>query len=110
MLIEKRKKAKGLFKNGWSIRKISRHLVASKDIVCKWVKLGNDEVSQDNRGWKKSKPRKYTKQQKEEIKNIRTELEKEESFFIGAKVVHANYNNSNTTNVSKRFVDRTLKG
>ena len=65
LLIEKRKKAKGLFKNGWSIRKISRHLVASKDSVCKWVKLGNDEVSQDKRGWKKSKPRKYTKQQKE---------------------------------------------
>ncbi|CEG12678.1 conserved hypothetical protein [groundwater metagenome] len=72
------------------------------------MKLGNDEVSQDNRGWKKSKLRKYTKQQKEEIKNIRGNLEKEESFFIGAKVVHANYNNSHDDKVSKRFVDRTL--
>jgi len=112
LLIEKRKKAKDLHeRKGWSIRKISRYLIAGRTHVSKWVNMTEKELTQDNRGWKKGTPRKYTKQQKEEIKNIRKELEKEESYFIGAKVVHANYNNphTETEKVSKRFVDRTLK-
>ena len=110
LLIKKRIKARELHKEkGWSVRKISRYLVASRDSINKWIKTDEKEVTQDHRGWKKGKPRKYTEQQKEEIKNIRIELEKEESFFIGAKAVPANYNNSHTTNVSKRFVDRTLR-
>ena len=36
-------------------------------------------------------------------------LEKEESFFVGAKVVQANYNASHFEGVSKDFVDRTLR-
>ena len=36
-------------------------------------------------------------------------LEKEESFFVGAKVVQANYNTSHFEGVSKDFVDRTLR-
>ena len=108
LLIKKRIKARELHKEkGWSVRKISRYLVARRDSINKWIKTDEKEVTQDHRGWKKGKPRKYTEQQKEEIKNIRMELEKEESFFIGAKVVHANYNNSHTPNVSKRFVHRT---
>ncbi|CEG11136.1 conserved hypothetical protein [groundwater metagenome] len=81
LLIEKRKKAKGLFKNGWSIRKISRHLVASKDSVCKWVKLGNDEVSQDNRGWKKKQTKKIHKTTKRRNKRYKRELEERGKFF-----------------------------
>jgi len=63
-------------------------LVASKDSVRKWVKLKDDELSQDKRGWKKGKPRKYIKQQKEESKDIRKKLEKEESFFRTYAVQH----------------------
>ncbi len=110
LLINKRIKARELHKQkGWSVRKISRYLVASRDSINKWIKTNEKEVTQDHRGWKKGKPRKYTKQQKEEIKNIRAKLEKEESYFVGAKVVHANYNNSHEDKVSKDFVDRTLK-
>ena len=36
-------------------------------------------------------------------------LEKEESFFVRAKVVQANYNASHFEGVSKDFVDRTLR-
>lgn len=110
LLIEKRKKARELYEQrGWRTRKIARYLLASKNSVCKWINMNDEEQIQDNRGWKKGKPRKYTKQQKQEIKNIRKKLENEESFFVGAKVVHANYNNSHKTKVSKDFVDRTLK-
>lgn len=110
LLYEKRKKAKRLYEEkGWSTRKISRCLVASKNSVCKWVKLSKEDLLQDKRGWKKGKPRRYTNDQKEEIINIRKELVKEGSFFIGSKVVQANYNNSHKMKVSKRFVDRTLE-
>ncbi|NCN65509.1 MAG: hypothetical protein GW779_06430 [Candidatus Altiarchaeum hamiconexum] len=57
----------------------------------------------DNRCWNKDRPRKYTKEQKEEIIKIRSKLKKEESFFIGGKVVMANYNNSHNDKVSKDF-------
>lgn len=108
-LFERRKKAKKLKQKGWTITKIARYLVAGRRHVSKWINMSDEELESDKGGWKKGEPRKYTKQQKEEIKNIRMELEKEESYFIGVKVIQANYNNSHTTNVSKRFVDRTLK-
>lgn len=110
ILFERRKKAKELYEQKcWRIRKISRYLVTNKNHVCKWVKMSEEELQQDNRGWKKGRPRKNTKQQKKEIKKMRKKLEKEESIIIGAKVVHANYNKSHKTKVSKDFVDRTLK-
>ena len=109
LLIEKRKKAKELFNKGWSIRKISRHLVAGKDNVNKWVNFSKEELTIDNRGWKKGVLRKYNHKQKEAIKNIRIKLEKEDSYFIGAKVVHNNYINLFGENISEKFVDRTLR-
>jgi transposase len=111
LLIEKRKKAKELYEQkGWNVKKIDRVLVAGRNNVSRWIKMSEEELLQDSRGWKKDNPRKYTKEQKEEIKNMRGKLEKEESFFIGAKVVHANYNTSHDNNkVSKDFVDRTLR-
>lgn len=100
-LFEKRKKAKKLRQKGWTITKIARYLVAGRRHVSKWINKSDEKLERDNRGWKKGKLRKYTNQQKEEIKNIRTKLEKEESYFIGAKVVHANYNNSHDDKVQK---------
>ena len=58
LLIEKRVKARELHKEkGWSVRKISRYLVASRDSISKWIKTDEKEVTQDRRGWKKDKPR-----------------------------------------------------
>lgn len=109
LIILKRKKAKELFKEDWSIGKIARYLLTRKNSVSKWIRLSDEELLVDNRGWKKGRPRKYNLKTKEKIKKIRKELEKEESYFIGAKVVRKNYENLTGENVSKDFVDRTLK-
>ena len=109
LLIEKRKKARELHRKGWSIRKIARYLVACKDSVRKWINLGDEEIFVDNRGWKKGRLRRYSKEQEKQIVKIRRALEKAGSYFIGALVVQKNYNNQNEMKVSKKFVDRTLK-
>src|SRR3989338_5032909 len=109
LLIQKRKKAKELHNNNWSIRKISRYLVSSKKSVVKWINFDDKEALNDNRGWKRGRLRKYASEAKEEIKKIRIELEPEESSFVGAKVVKYNYEKMNKLKVSKSFVDRTLK-
>ena len=70
LLIEKRKKVKGLHQEGWSMRKIARYLVASKNSVRKWVNMCDEEILVDNRGWKKGRLRGYTKEQKAGIKRI----------------------------------------
>ena len=43
LIFEKRKKAKELRAKNWSIRKIARALVASKDSVNKWIKMDGEE-------------------------------------------------------------------
>ena len=109
LLIFKRKKAKELHEKGWSNRKIARHLLASKNSVGKWVQMDESEISSDNRGGEKGKSRKYTPETKRQIIKIRTDLEKEDSYFIGSKVVKENYENQTGEKVSKSFVDRVLK-
>jgi len=46
---------------------------------------------------------------KRQIIKIRTDLEKEDSYFIGSKVVRENYENQTGEKVSKSYVDRVLK-
>ena len=109
LLFLKRKKAKELHEKGWSNRKIARSLLTNKDSISKWIKLNEKEILIDKRGWKKGFPRKYTLEQKEGIIQVRKELEKENSYFFGAKVVKKNYENQIGLKVSNSFVDRTLR-
>lgn len=109
LLILKRKKAKELHKKGWSNCKIARYLFAGKGNVTNWIKLKDEELLVDRRGWKKGTPRKYTINAKEKIKNIRNKLEKEDSYFFGARVVQHNYEKQTGEKVSKSFVERTMK-
>lgn len=109
LLIQKREKAKELHNAGQSISDIARYLITRKNSVSNWIKLDDEKLSVDNRGWKKGKLRKYTLEIKEEIKKIRNELEKENSYFIGAKVVKHNYEKRTSKNISRVFVERTLK-
>jgi predicted transcriptional regulator len=109
LLALKRKKAKELHKKDWSNRKIARYLLASKNSVGKWVLMDDSEISVDNRGWKKGKPRKYTPETKQQIIKIRKELKREDSYFIGSNVVMKNYENQTGEKVSKSFVDGVLK-
>jgi predicted transcriptional regulator len=109
VLIQKRKKAKELHEKDWSNRKIARYLLASKDSVGKWIQMDENEISIDNRGWKKGNFRKYTPETKQQIIKIRKDLEKEDSYFIGSKVVKKNYENMTGIKVSKSFVYEVLK-
>ena len=84
LLILKRRKAKELHEKGWSNHKIAKYLLASKDSVGKWVQMDESEISSDNRGWKRGKSRTYTPETKQQIINIRKDLEKENSYFIGS--------------------------
>ncbi|MEA2052362.1 MAG: hypothetical protein U9O90_06025 [Euryarchaeota archaeon] len=109
LLIFKRKKAKELHEKGWSNRKIAGHILASKNSVGKWVQMDESEISTDNRGWEKGKSRKYTPETKPQIIKIRKDLEKEDSYFIGSKVVKKNYEKQTGEKVSKSYVDCVLK-
>lgn len=110
LLIAKRKKAHFLFhKEKWSIRKIAKYLVSGRDNVSRWVKMNEDELLSDKRGWQKNRLRKYHKDDKEKIISIRKDLVKEESYFWGDKVVRANYIKQEGKDISLWFVASTLK-
>ncbi|NQE53323.1 hypothetical protein C5S29_06995, partial [ANME-1 cluster archaeon GoMg3.2] len=94
---------------GRSNREIARQLLASKNSVGKWVQMDEGEISSDNRGWEKGKSRKYTPETKQQIIKIRKDLEKEDSYFIGSKVVKVNYEKQTGEKVSKSYVDGVLK-
>jgi len=91
LLVAKRKKAKELHQKGWSIDKIAHHLVSSWRSVSHWIEM--ESIEEDNRGWKKGRLRKYDRQDKQRVIDIRQELRATESYFFGPKVVQANYRN-----------------
>lgn len=110
LLITKRKKAKFLYQEKkWSIRKIAKHLIAGRDNVSRWVKMADDKILTDNRGWQKNRLRKHKQSEKEKIISIRKKLVKEESFFWGDKVVKNNYIKQTGKDISLWFVASTLK-
>ncbi len=91
LLIAKRKKARDLHTKGWSVNRISRHLVSDWRSVKRWIEM--DDIQADHRGWKKGRLRKYDRQTQERVLKIRQELRKEESYFFGPDVIRANYEN-----------------
>jgi len=109
LIFEKRKKARSLHAKGWSCRKIARYLVAGVDSVRKWVKLNESELQTDQRGWEKGKLRKHEQTEATRIVKIRKDLEAENSYFIGAKVVQKNYINQFNETVPLWFVNRVLQ-
>jgi len=109
LIIYKHAKANLLYKKGWSLRKISRHLVASRNSVSRWIGLNDEEISKEQRGWKKGRLRQNSTQARERIKTIREQLIKEKSYFYGAKIVRQNYQNLYGKKVSQWFVNNTLK-
>ena len=109
LIIEKRKKARGLRARGWSIRKIAAALVAGKDNVSRWVKMPIDEVEIDNRGWEKGRLRVYGEEDRKRVIEIREELVKEESFFFGPAVVRKNYEQRYGNSVRPWFVEKVIR-
>lgn len=109
LIIIKRKKAHILYhEKKWSIRKIAKHLVSSRDNVSKWVKLSDEDLVADNRGWTKNRLRKYEESDKEAIIKIRQDLVKEDSYFWGDNVVRINYMNQTGKKVSLWFTAQVL--
>ncbi len=110
LLITKRKKAKFLFhKKKWSIRKIAKYLVSGRNNVSRWVNMSDEDINSDNRGWQKNRLRKYEQSDKDKIISIRKELEKDESYFWGNKIVKANYIKQTGKDVSLWFISSQLK-
>jgi len=109
LIFEKRKKAKELFEKGYSIRKISKSIVACKTRVSEWMKMPEEELFNDHRGWQKGRLRIHTPQEKERIIKIKKQLQKERSYFTGSKVVVGNYRNIYGVEVKKWFVDKVLR-
>lgn len=109
LIFEKRKKAQELRKKKWGIRKIASSLVAGKDNVGRWVKMPENEISEDRRGWEKGRLRVYSKEDEERIIKIRKELQREESFFFGAAVVKKNYERKYGKEVKLWFVEKVLR-
>ena len=89
LLVVKRKKAKELYDDGYSINKIADKLVSNWSSVKKWIEM--DDVTVDNRGWDKGNLREYDQQVKDRVIEIRKRLRKEQSYFFGPQVVRANY-------------------
>ncbi len=71
--------------------------------------MSEKELLTDNRGWKKGRLRTHNCEERKRIIAIRKQLKKEESYFIGAKVVAANYKKLYGAVVKKWFVDSVLK-
>jgi transposase len=70
-LIKLRKRVNELFFNHhFSKSMIAKKKKLSRNIVIKWTKSRNQDFSQDSRGWKKGKRRKWTKQDERRIKEI----------------------------------------
>src|SRR3972149_10807892 len=109
LLIEKRKKARELRERGWSIREIAQSLAAGKDSVSKWINMSEGEVFSDSRGWRKGDLRKHNDVERERIIEIRKQLEKEGSYFIGELVVQKNYESLYGERIESWFIKKVLK-
>ena len=109
ILVEKRKEARMLREKGWSIRKIARYLVCSKDSVQRWLNMDDGDVEDDRRGWPKGKMRKYGKDVEERIIGIRRRLEDREAANIGAKFVRREYLKYYREEIPEWFINRTIK-
>ncbi len=70
--------------------------------------MSEEELPKDNRGWQKGRLRIHTENEKDRIIKIRKQLKKEECYFIGARVVVANYQKQHKEKITQRFVDRVL--
>lgn len=71
--------------------------------------MNESEILTENRSWEKGKSREYTPETKQQIIKIKKDLEKEDSYFIGSKVVKKNYEKQTGEKVSKSYVDGVLR-
>jgi transposase len=107
-LIEKRREAKRLRRKGWSIRKIAGYLVCSTNSVRRWIALDDDQVNEDQRGWKKGKFRKYSPVEKKELVDLIEKLENMSEKPVSIKRLKSRYKTEFGKELSDWFVHDTL--
>lgn len=68
--------------------KIARDMKVSRNFVTKWTQSTHQDFTVDNRGWEKGKVRKWEKEIKEKITDIRLSLENDSfEFYLGATAI-----------------------
>lgn len=110
LIIEKRKKAKQLREQGWSIRKIARYLVAGKDNVMKWLKMTEGEIERDNRGWPAGKMRKHSEEEKKRLLEILGQLKDEDKYQPVPGIVRKLYFEKFQKDIPDWFVRTVVRG
>ena len=83
----------------------------SLDFIFSWTKSEDQDLTVDGRGWKKDRPRMYTKTEEQSILRIHQQLDQDPKiFFSGASVIQQQYRTfyPNTRVPSLRFIGRTL--
>lgn len=76
-----------------------------------WTKSPTQDFNKDNRGWKKGKPRKYTKADEKRIKNIHKSLKRNSKrFYSGVTAILQEYikRHPKLKPPTLRFIGRTL--
>lgn len=76
------------FKHKISKTKIAIEMKVSRNFVTRWTQSEDQDFTIDNRGWEKGKARKWEKEIKERIKDIRLYLENDSfEFYYGATAI-----------------------
>ncbi len=109
LMIEKRKKAQQLRAQGWSIRKIARYLAAGKDNVTKWLKMTDEEIEQDKRGWPRGKMRKHSEEEKRRVLELLEQLNDENGYYMVPRVVKENYVGKFQGDIPEWFIRAVMK-
>jgi hypothetical protein len=79
--------------------------------VSAWTTAPDQDLTVDGRGWKKDRPRMYTKKDEQLILSIHQQLDHNpKMFFSGASAIQQEYRKlyPNATVPSLRFIGRTL--
>lgn len=83
----------------------------SLDFVTSWTKAVDQDLTVDGRGWKKDRPRMYSKKDEQLILSIHQHLDKNpKMYFSGASAIQQEYRKlyPNAKVPSLRFIGRTL--
>ena len=88
-LFKLRKEVNRLFFNHhFSKSMIARKKKVSRPFVIKWTASPDQDFTKDNRGWKKGKRRRWSKETERKIKKIFQDLEQNPSeFYTGATII-----------------------
>ena len=88
-LIKLRKKINEMyFIQHFSMRTIAKNKGVSRDFVTRWTQSSSQDFSEDHRGWKKGRRKKWTKADEKRIQTIFHDLKNDPyQFYLGATAI-----------------------